>query len=995
LKYNYFKIRFFALWFCRSYKPVKLFTIYLFSMKKIAFSFFLFLIAEMGVFAQVGINSDGTPPDSSAMLEVKSPSKGFLPPRVALTATNLAAPVGSPAVGLQVYNTSTSGTSPFNVTPGIYSWNGAQWIPVLPPRGVNVGDMQYWNGTQWIIVPGGSYGQTLTFCNGIPTWNGCISLLTTAPVTYIGANYAVGTGTITNSGGTQITAKGVCWSTVPNPTIANSIKIDGSSGNSIYCYISGLSISTTYYVRAYATNTAGTGYGNEVTFTTQNGVANLTTSTPTSITAMTATSGGNITSDGGSDISARGVCWSTSPNPTIANSKTINGYGTGSFTSNMTGLNANTLYYVRAYATNGVGTFYGNEITFTTQNGVVNLTTTSISNIFGARATSGGNITNDGGAAVTARGICWSLTAGPTTSNSKTVDGTGAGSFISNMNYLNLNTTYFVRAYATNSVGTYYGNELSFTTASFLSIGDGYGGGIVFYLDGTGSDGLIAAPTDQSTGAQWGCYGTLIPGTSNAIGTGQANTTAIVNACNTSGIAARICNDLVLNGYSDWYLPSKDELNQMYLQRTVIGGFGDWYWTSSDGGNAHYAVYQNLQNGTQAQMNKGFNYYIRAIRAFCQTTPTAPSAGTHVPALAQIIWNWNPVPFAAGYKWNTTNNYATAIDMGTNTSKTETGLTCNTGYTRYIWAYKGCGNSIATTVSQTTLATVATPVAGNQIPGQTMITWNWDSVPGATGYKWNIVDDYATATDLDTATTYTENGLTCNTTFTRYVWSYIACGNSTPVILTCSTFTDCFICGSSMTINHVVGAVSPVNKTVSYGTVTNIPGESSKCWITSNLGSDHQATAGNDTSEASAGWYWQFNLMQGYQHNATIRTPNTSWITPISQNSDWLPANDPCTIELGTQWRIPTISEWDNVSITGGWGNGVGTWNSVLKIHAAGYLYQIDGFLNSRGDFGYYHSSAQSDNEFCRILYLWNGVFCFSTYENKATGQSVRCIRDF
>ena len=100
-------------------------------------------------------------------------------------------------------------------------------------------------------------------------------------------------------------------------------------------------------------------------------------------------------------------------------------------------------------------------------------------------------------------------------------------------------------------------------------IGASYGGGIIFYIDGTGQHGLISAITDQSTGAQWGCTGTFWGGTSTAIGTGQANTTIIVNGCSAiAGIAARICNDLVLNGYTDWFLPSLDELYQMYLQKT-------------------------------------------------------------------------------------------------------------------------------------------------------------------------------------------------------------------------------------------------------------------------------------------------------------------------------------------------------------------------------------------------------------------------------------------
>lgn len=122
---------------------------------------------------------------------------------------------------------------------------------------------------------------------------------------------------------------------------------------------------TTYYVRAYATNVVGTVYGEELSFTTLK-LPTVTTTSVTNITATTATCGGNVTSDGGATVIARGVCWSTSHNPTTSGSHTTNGSGTGSFTSSITGLSAGTTYYVRAYATNIEGTTYGSEVSFTT-----------------------------------------------------------------------------------------------------------------------------------------------------------------------------------------------------------------------------------------------------------------------------------------------------------------------------------------------------------------------------------------------------------------------------------------------------------------------------------------------------------------------------------------------------------------------------------------------------------------------------------------------------
>jgi uncharacterized protein (TIGR02145 family) len=191
----------------------------------------------------------------------------------------------------------------------------------------------------------------------------------------------------------------------------------------------------------------------------------LSTSVVIDITYKTAVSGGTIASDGGTSIISRGVCWSTNPNPTISDSKTSDGSGTGTFASNITGLTSGTTYHLRAYATNSVGTAYGNEVVFATIPTLVSeLTTSSVTTITYTTATSGGVISSDGGEVVTARGVCWSVNANPTISDSKTSDGSGTGTFVSNLTGLTQGTTYYLRAYATNSVGTAYGNEVVFKT---------------------------------------------------------------------------------------------------------------------------------------------------------------------------------------------------------------------------------------------------------------------------------------------------------------------------------------------------------------------------------------------------------------------------------------------------------------------------------------------------------------------------------------------------
>ena len=227
----------------------------------------------------------------------------------------------------------------------------------------------------------------------------------------------------------------------------------------------------------------------------------LTTNAISNINLVSASSGGNITSDGGANIIARGVIWSTSQNPTISlNTKTTDGVGMGTFTSNITSLTPNTTYYVRSYATNSAGTAYGNEISFiTTSIQLPVLTTTAISNITLSTASSGGNITSDGGGSITSRGVVWSTTQNPTVALlTKTIDGSGLGMFTSSITSLTSNTQYYVRAYATNSVGTSYGTQIIFST--FAGYAQMYPTGTVF------CNNIVTAVVDVTnpiTGKTW------------------------------------------------------------------------------------------------------------------------------------------------------------------------------------------------------------------------------------------------------------------------------------------------------------------------------------------------------------------------------------------------------------------------------------------------------------------------------------------------------------
>ena len=312
---------------------------------------------------------------------------------------------------------------------------------------------------------GTAYGTQVSFSTALAT----ISTTSISSITAISASAG---GNVTTIGGAAVTARGICWSTNPNPTIALSTKTSNGTGTGIFTNsITGLQAATTYYIRAYATNSIGTAYGNEVSFTTQDGIIRLTTNDFSAISAFSATFGGSISSDGGTTVTARGVCWSTIPNPTIVlSTKTSNGNGTGTFSSSITGLTAATKYYIRAYATNSIGTTYGNEVSFTTLDGIISLTTSDISAISAFSATSGGSISSDGGATVNTRGVCWSTTPNPTIAlSTKTSNGNGKGTYLSSITNLSISTTYYIRAYATNSIGTVYGNQLSFTTIGTIT----------------------------------------------------------------------------------------------------------------------------------------------------------------------------------------------------------------------------------------------------------------------------------------------------------------------------------------------------------------------------------------------------------------------------------------------------------------------------------------------------------------------------------------------
>lgn len=274
--------------------------------------------------------------------------------------------------------------------------------------------------------------------------------------------------TLNSSGKEDIQSRGICIAMETNPTI-NDIKYE-EHGNVLGQYTTkfeNLQFNTKYHARPYIITDSKTIYGNELSFTTKNvNIPTIITSTISSILQTSAVSGGKIESDGSSKITAKGVCWSKITNiPTVVNAKTIDNTDNGTFTSSLTSLEQNTTYYVRAYATNVAGIGYGQVISFTTSSYVLPIVTTSpISTIAETTGIGGGTVVSEGSNPVIERGLCWSTAPNPTISYPKTRDGSGVGSFVSNLYSLQPFKTYYIRAYATSTAGTAYGENVTIKT---------------------------------------------------------------------------------------------------------------------------------------------------------------------------------------------------------------------------------------------------------------------------------------------------------------------------------------------------------------------------------------------------------------------------------------------------------------------------------------------------------------------------------------------------
>jgi hypothetical protein len=356
-------------------------------------------------------------------------------------------------------------------------------------------------------------------------------------------------------------------------------------------------------------------------------IPTVTTTVATNINGLNVTLGGNVSSDGNSAIIQYGVCWQKTPNPTInSGNVTESAAILGDFSINTEVIEPNTLYYAKAFAINQNGVAYGNQITFTSGNSIISKMPTDIltkSVVLRVKIVPSPNMQ------ISQMGYCIDTSPNPTSANYIYNGGGTVSDGVTSYTATGFqpNTTYYARPFYTESTSgiSYFGDQITFKTCGYY----GASGGYVFYDKGEVIDGwryMELAPVtldydSSATGADWGCNSTLLSFTYPTFGKGLENTQHILSNCSAANCAARLCDNYTINGLSDWFLPSQEELFTIYKSlkyEGLINSSYNYIWSSTeyDATSAYQVWFISSDHADAVTEPKSYNSVVTPVRRF-------------------------------------------------------------------------------------------------------------------------------------------------------------------------------------------------------------------------------------------------------------------------------------------------------------------------------------------------------------------------------------------
>lgn len=777
--------------------------------------------------------------------------------------------------------------------------------------------------------------------------------LNTSEVTFVRALSARSGGQFQNEYGKPVTAKGVCWSLTPNPTIESSCSSDGSATTNFASNLTGLLPDTLYYVRAYATNEAGTIYGGQRSFRTWNGVVRFSEVSVIGIRAKSASSSGNASDDGGAAITRKGFVWSTQMDPTLEDSVAFIGAGLGSFSYVVHNLRPGTQYHLRAFAENAARVSYSTNIKFTTPNGESTFSGLTITNVTSSSASVAAIVDQDGGDAITARGVCYSKVPDSTTAGTCIASGSGTGAVSVAITGLDRATAYYVRPYATNAVMTSYGPQVSFVTLAVLPTVT------------TGTVSEVGATTATVTGEVTSDGGS--PQTTRGVCFATTQNPTILGTCVAAGTGAGT------------------------FESSLSGlAMGTTYYARSYATNAIGTVY-----GSQVSFTTLTGPMITTDAISNITSTSSTVSGT-------VISDGGFPVLVRGVCYSTTQSPSTTgncVESGSGTGSflaNLTGLTRGTTY--YVRAF--ATNEVATSYGHQIifftldLPSVTTVSITNITSSTANVTGNVTSDGGQTvterGFCFGTTQNPTTSDRCVTSGsgvgTFSGDltGLTNATIYYVRAYAINSVGKSFGIETSFSTSQT-----NSETVTDIDGNVYP---TVQIGT---------QIWMAANLRTTRYRTGATITNVTNA------TTWAGLTTGAWAHYGNNSVNEMVyGKLYNWYAVADSRNI-CPTGWHVPSDAEWTVLSnflgtdvgfkmkSTSGWqDNGNGSNASGFNGLPGGYR-AYDGFFYSIGLNSHFWSSTHvGDNDSWYRYMVRNDRILGRDSFVKQLGFSVRCVRD-